>query len=208
MDTELSKTIADNILVRSVSFIHSEAPQDEKTRPLPYVSLSFGEYESQLSVTEARDLAKSMFLAAAYAEVDATLFAQMLPDKIGFRVNPKESLDAAQKTNKQLKKVRAQRQSLFGGVKPCLGGKTRLPFVEVPIGSIIGKMTTEKAILIAQWLLEAAEAGEYDVLFGRFMVQRVDIDQDAVGFILQDFQLYRHQNRLEETFQSEEANAG
>lgn len=201
------KTVNDNVYVRSISFIHSESPQ-EKTRPLPYVALGLGEHESQLSVTEARELAKSIFLAVAYAETDAALFAEKLPDKVGFKINPKESFESGRKTSKQLEKVRSLRRPLFGGVKPVLGANTRRPLVEVPIGSVVSKIEIEKATLIAQWILEAAEAGEYDVLFRRFMVNRIDVDADAIGFILQDFQLYRNQNRLEETLQSQLANAG
>ncbi len=80
-------------------------------------------------------------------------------------------------------------------ISSIVSAKTQLPYVQLKWGKEGCQMSPEEARAHAYAILDAANAAETDAIMVRFMSDRVGLEAEQYGQVLQDFRLYREKNK-------------
>ncbi|MER7707266.1 hypothetical protein ABTX81_30735 [Kitasatospora sp. NPDC097605] len=142
--------------VEQDSTIHIDATEDSETGR-PECIVAWGGWAGTFPLEKIRSTAEALFAAAAAAECDAALIAEL---RAGLQL-PDEVIGV------MLGKVRERRPlpaGTFLRIEAGVSASTGLPFVKVRQGSNAGQLSPDEAKAMGRQWLASAEAAEHDAI--------------------------------------------
>jgi hypothetical protein len=176
--------------------IYSTVAADKRT---PMVGWRLNGTGGTLSLTEAREQATTLFLAAAIAETEARIALKLSGLKEhkpkGFGKKPTEVEKAFYSITMLM---REERPLLPEGVRPIFGWKSQQPLVEIDFYGELVRLPVEDTKNHARWLIEVADGAESDCFFYGFLKEKLDISAEVANGFLQEFSEFRKRVQLED----------
>jgi hypothetical protein len=173
---------------------------------IPLVYFSHKGISFTLTLTEARNRGLAIFQAAAIAESEAAVFHAFgkfdrNSKAKGFDKNKAEQSDIF--GTQVLTMVREFRQPLPEYVDTIFGLRTKQGIVILDWQGMNLQLPPDRARQHALHILECAEASESDAFFYAFLMQTLEVTQGEANVMIQEFQLFRRKNYLEDLLRSD-----
>lgn len=169
-----------------------------------------------LTLTQARNRAKTIFQAIGYAEAEGAIVRGLVEVAIkatqeegrgfgitGIVAQKKAKMEAMTVAAQVREMIRQTREPLPQGIEAIYGLKKEKPLVNVSWYGEPIQWEPVQAQQHAIQLLESAEAAESDGFFLHFLEQEIGVSKEECHPMIQAFQTYRHRQQLEETFNAD-----
>jgi hypothetical protein len=181
----------------------------------PLVMWAYKGRQGTLTITEAKNRAQVLMIAAAIATNEAAivqglkaiaLSSTASPKPKGFGKPSRAESEQAEMVGQMLMLIREFRPSLPETIEAIYGHYAQQPLIVIhePWYGTKMQLAITEAQSHAMDLLGAVEASESDAFLYHFAQNYLDLEKREAYPLIQEFGLFRQRNRLEDLFKVEE----